>query len=878
MRLHAKAGQRAAALRQYQTCVEVLQRELGVEPEPETRKIYRELLPRRLESDGATADDDRQGVGTDPPLVGREAERKRIVELASAARQRRGHVLAIVGEAGVGKTRLVNEAMAIVRAAGGRTIVGRAFESARVLPYGPWVDALHAGLTMDREAVMGLDPAWKSQLTWLLPELGGTSSPAASGTATQLFAAVVRLLERWVANQPLLVVLEDAHWADEPTLRLVAHVARQVSRWPVLLMITARTEEMGDNAFLSATLAELRQYCGLDTIALSLLSRDETRTLTRSLSKAKRNDSGRLALDEQAWQGSQGNPLIIVEMVREFLEHPATPARASEFPRRVRDLFSARLDRLSARARQVVSIASVIGRECEFRLLQHCAALEDRPAAEVVEELVRRRILHGVGDRLDFHHDWLRRIARDRLIAPQAAAIHRAVAASTEVVYAGRLEQHYGALADHYQAGEVWDKALGYWIKAGQYAAERVAYGDAVVAFERALEIADRLPRSPAILEQIVDTRLELHTAYYALGEVAHSHRALEGCEAAVTVLGDARRQAWVTLHTGQYLWVSGHARAALPLFDDAAAFARRSDELGLLLSATMYMATARLNLGDFKNSELLYQSLIDRLMTDSGKDRFGLHGVPTVFAYTGLAAIAAEQGRFAEARAHAEAGRAAAEVAGQPYSLMFAARIMGHVCTLEGRLNDAIEALSRCAAFYGDPTVKSLVPNVMAALGYARALAGQPKDGVEGLTEALRLLASYGQRAWYVVLLSELSEACLLAGDDLRARETATEALDLARTRGEQAFEGWALRALAAAISELPDGDRAIEPYAAALAIARKLDMRPLQARCHLGMAEVYARIGQRGRARQERSAAREIADAIGMTLRPGVGGAPRR
>jgi tetratricopeptide (TPR) repeat protein len=204
----------------------------------------------------------------------------------------------------------------------------------------------------------------------------------------------------------------------------------------------------------------------------------------------------------------------------------------------------------------------------------------------------------------------------------------------------------------------------------------------------------------------------------------------------------------------------------------------------------------------------------------------------------------------------------------------MFVARIVGHVCTLEGRPDDAIEALSRCSAFYRDPAVKSLVPNVMAALGYARALAGHAKDGVKELTEALKLLGSYGQLAWYVLLLSELSEACLLAGDGLSAREWATEAAGLADARAERAFEGWALRALAAATS---DGDRSLETFERALAIAREHGMRPLQARCHLGISEVYTAVGERDRARQERGKALEIAAATGMTLRPGAGGTLR-
>jgi DNA-binding SARP family transcriptional activator len=897
MRLYTRAGQRAAALRQYQVCVEVLQRELGIEPDPETRQVYRELLatsrseaPAPL-TDGRRPTDGRRrpsrgpapapgpGQGGDPPLIGREEERARLIELVDAACQRRGHAVAIVGEAGVGKTRLAGEAVTAMLEREGRAIVGRAYETARVLTFGPWVDALRSGIEMDGAAVGALEPVWRLELARLLPELGGRTARTPPTDPTHLFDSVIKLIERLAARQPLLILLEDAQWADELTLRLAAHVARHLDRLPTLLVLTAREEEMFDAPLLAVALAELRQEARLVKITLSSLSRGDSRALVRALSRTEQDEKVLATLDEQAWRSSEGNPLIILEMVRELLAHPG----GAKVPTRVTELVTARLERLSEQARRVVSLASVIRREFDFRLLQHAAALDDRRATEVVEELVRRRVLHAVGERLDFTHDLIREIAHAGLVPAQTGAIHRVIAASIEAVYAADLGPHAAALAAHYRTGEVWDKAARYLVEVGKALAgvaqtpapeltltddqlTRIAYRDAASAFADALEATRHLPESRASLEQAVDIALELHTSYYALGELERSYQALREAQAPAATLGDPRRTALLALHTGQYLWVSGQAREALPLFEEVAAFARTTGDFGLLTSTSLYMATARFSLGDFERSRALYRTVVDALDAAKAQDRLGLHGVPLVFAHSGLAVVAAEQGRFAEARTHGEAAVRTAEAVGQAYSFVFASRVLSHACTVEGRLADAVTALQRCDPLFKDPSVSSLAPNVMASLGYARALSGRVRDGIELLEQALDTLDKHAQRVWFVVMLSELSEAWLLDGDVERARQCATRAVALARERGEGAFEVWALRALGAVAAAAREVDQAHEHYKTALALAESHEMRPLQARCHAGISALCAHTGDREGAQRHRAEALAIVRAIGM------------
>src|SRR5262249_39562333 len=237
MRLYARQRRRGAALRQYQICVGVLQRELGVEPEPATRQLYPEILPHPpplqttpeplTEGDSPPFAASRRRpftMATDTPLIGRDEELARLRALLVDAASGHGRVVALVGEAGVGKTRLAAELTAAVPEVNGRVLIGRGHESEQILPFGPWVDALAAG----RELVNGtwlttLPRALRRELGRLLPELGpGDDESTAPPDYLKLFEGVEALLGHMADRRPTVLILEDLHWADEMSVRLLA--------------------------------------------------------------------------------------------------------------------------------------------------------------------------------------------------------------------------------------------------------------------------------------------------------------------------------------------------------------------------------------------------------------------------------------------------------------------------------------------------------------------------------------------------------------------------------------------------------------------------------------------------------------------------------
>ena len=329
MGLYAETGRREAALRQYQHCVRVLERELGIEPEAATKALYQDILrqrPRRSFAPNAAAArpghlGERQVAGVETELVGRSQEMENLCGQLAGASSAKGRVVAVLGEAGIGKSRLVGELADRAARRDMAVLIGRSYESEQILPFGPWVAALRAGrLADDAGLLSGLAPGLRPELARLLPEIGTGAAPEAAATDVRLiFESVTQLITLLTERQPLLCVLEDLHWADEMSVRLVAFVGRRLVQQPVLLVVTARDEELADAPALRQALDDLRREERLTSLTLGPLSREETQRLVRTVGRSGDEDAlDRLA--DQAWAASEGNPFVAVETVRAHAE------------------------------------------------------------------------------------------------------------------------------------------------------------------------------------------------------------------------------------------------------------------------------------------------------------------------------------------------------------------------------------------------------------------------------------------------------------------------------------------------------------------------------------------------------------------------------
>ena len=254
-------------------------------------------------------------------------------ELLDEAIAGHGHVATVVGEAGIGKTRLVSTLVAEALSQGCRVLIGRCHESDSILPFGPWVDACRGGeVSADEEILGALHPARRAELTRLLARGGHGRPPPASDSALPLFESVAELIEQVAARQPLVLVLEDLHWADEMSLRLLAFVSRRIPAWTALLVATAREEELADAVDGAANdggpVPRVRRrvpWC-------SHPCRDPTPPCScgRSLASGATPRRWR-SVEAQIWAMSEGNPFVAVEAMR-ALDQDSLPDGAREAP------------------------------------------------------------------------------------------------------------------------------------------------------------------------------------------------------------------------------------------------------------------------------------------------------------------------------------------------------------------------------------------------------------------------------------------------------------------------------------------------------------------------------------------------------------------
>jgi DNA-binding SARP family transcriptional activator len=865
MQLHVRHGRRAVALRQYQACVAALQKELGVEPEAATRRLYLEILQRPAPAAGVRA----AGAGragrpaADAPLVGRDAEMTRLHQRLRAAWRGEGQVIFLVGEAGIGKSRLVDELAAAALARGGRLLTGRAHETEQILPFQPWIDAFRTGqaLAALRDGAVGAPPG-RGELARLFPELAAGEAPAPITDAGhhRLFESLDAVLGALATGQPLLVVLEDVQWADDMSLRLLAFVGRRLGARPILLVASAREEDLGAASDPARIIDELTALAHVERVRLEGLSRAATAALVRALARRGSSGAGLADTVEGVWALSEGNPFVVVETMRALRERRPADARRLELPQRVREVISARLARLTPRAQEVARVAAVFSREFEFAVLQRAAGLGRRETAAAVEELVRRRILDAVGERFDFTHARLRQAVDEDLLAPRRQALHAAVGEAMESVYAGRLHEVYDRLVFHFSRADEPGRALTYLVDLADTAARSYALDDAVRLLEDALAASDRLPAAEAGPRRLgIVYRLALVLS--ALGRSAEACDRLRGHAAVVAALDDpkltGRFHFWLAYTCGNL----GDSAQAVAHAQRALQEAARSDDIVTMGRAGYALARESYMLG--RPGESIAHGRQAVAVLEGTDEPWWLCRVLGVLGLTLL-----HVGDFGPALKVLERMRALAEGMGEVRLQAEAAWVHGRVHTVTGDVEAAIAACQRAVELASDPVARAIA---LGWLGAAHLEGGDAAralvllDDAVGQLQRLSEVGGYRYRQMDAILRALLSEGHLAGGDVDRARAIGADALAIAQAGGFRVAIGYAERAVGRAEQAAGRLDAAEAALDRAVRTFVGVEARAQAARSRLSVAALRAAAGDKDAAAAELQAASAELGAIG-------------
>jgi len=859
MRLYARQGRRAAALRQYQACVAVLGKELGVEPEDDTKRLYLEILqrpgPARARGGAPSAPARVARANPEVPLIGRGTELARLRQHLRAARGGHGRIVLVTGDVGIGKSRLVEELAIAAANHGVPTLVGRTYESEQILPFRSWMDALRSGRVVAQVAAGGLGSRLvRAELARLFPELAGGEAPPPITVEShlRLFEAIDGLIADLTQRGPLVVLLEDLHWADEMTLRLLAFVARGLAGRPLLLLGTLR--EGDEPPAWRRTLGELAALAHFDQLALGGLSPSATADLVRALARAGSPDAGLADMTRTVWTLSEGSPFVIVETMRAWRDGRLPAAGDGALPQRVRDMIAGRLDRLSASAGELARVAAAFTRDFEFAVLQRAAGLHGRETAVALEELVRRRIVESVGERFDFTHERIRQAVYQSLLGPRRQSIHAAIGDALETVYAGHLEELYDRLAYHFARANDPARALTYKVRLADKVARSYALDDAARVLHDALGYTDGLAasdRGPSRLDVVY----RLAHVLSLQGRSADARDLLLEHEALVLGLRDPR------LTGVHYFWLAyaygniGDSEAAYLHAKRALEEAARSGDEITMGKASYELARETYVIG--RPGEGITHGRQAIAVLERTDERWWLGQ-----ALWTLALLLLHVGDFGPALELTERLRELGESLGERRMQAFAASVAGRVYTVMGETEAAVAATRHALALAVDPVARTITQGYV---GAAHLETGEADHAIARLEEALAELGVLGSSggyrnrqigSWFTALLAE---AYLLKGEIDRARELTAAARAAAAGAGWPVGAGYIHRTearVARARGELHDAERAarhaIDTFAACGAAAQL-------ARSRLVLAELLASLGKGDAAAGELMAARE-------------------
>lgn len=456
-------------------------------------------------------------VTSEFPLVGRQAEWQTLRAAWHKVLQSHTHFVSIAGEAGIGKTRLSEELLVEVQQQGHLVARTRAYALEGRLAYAPLADWLRSPALVAN--VRRLDPAWRSELARVLPELlveDATLSPpkplAERWQRKRFFEALLHAFDANEDHRPLLLVLDDLQWCDFETLEWLQYLLGVAPHFNLLVVGTVRDAELATDHLLHKLWRDLTRDGQLTRMLLLPLSETETARLGAAV--AQHDLTARLAV--QLFQESAGNPLFAIESMRSQQGTPreghaaaSSPHASVALPPKVYAVIQSRLAQLSPEARALAEIAAVISRAFTLPLLAQASGQDEATVVQGVDELWQRRLLcEQDNNHYDFSHDRIRDVAYAEIAPGRRSLLHRRVAKSIEALYADHIEDVSAQLAFHLEAAGQAERAIPYLLRAIQKSVELSAMQNALVLVTQGLRITQSLPETEANIRQTIQLYL----------------------------------------------------------------------------------------------------------------------------------------------------------------------------------------------------------------------------------------------------------------------------------------------------------------------------------------------------------------------------------
>ncbi len=852
--LYAAIGNRAAALRQYEICTGALERELGIAPLPETRALYEAVLAGQTIplQQRAPSVSSAWLPGLQVPLVGRDEALATLARAYEETRTGQGHVVLISGEAGIGKSRLVQE---FARPLPGRVLIANAQPGTQRLPYYPLAQVLRGHLLALLPRRDSMAPIWLAEITRLLPELRAqipNLPPPLPGEPEEvrlrLFEALTQVLFALAkGTHPTVFCLDDLHWADQTTLEWLAYLTSRLAGHRLLVLATYRSEEKD-------AVRDLRRHLlhtgRVTELRLAELTTEDVRQIIRHVFGAVPNEN---VLARRLHRATGGNPFFLLETLRVLAEEQAN-IEAVDFdhlplPDSVCEAVAARLARLTPQARQVLEAGSVLEGPFSFDLVHLIAGRSEAETASALEDLVARQLLTVEEGRYRFVHDLARRAVEQRLNPVRRQLLHRRAALAVARLHPNALVVQ----AYHLERAGMFKKALETYLNAAEKSQSLGAWEEVEYCYARALALLDVLDAGrchPDHLRHCGAILMQRAHIRFLQGRLAERDADISRLEKLAEECGSDALRLQVHLARSRYFNLDGRYKEALAVARDGLRLAQRLED-----DTARARLLARIGFAHYFRGE--YGDALEALqkaLTLEPKESAARAEVLSVLSYTYY--LLADYPRSLAYRQQALAIRRRlgrlARVAEDLTDMGILHTRLNHLDEAKRYLQDAL-ALARKI---GSRPAESYALNNLGNLYY---LLGNYPAALEHYRRSLVLQRATGSRRGEASALGNMGMVYLALGDYTEAENLLRQSLKIEEEIGYESGIAEGLAHLAQTLAAQGRVDAALDAAHRGLKVARHIGDRYCQVLALHTLADLYLR---QGKPEQSLVRAREAVD----------------
>jgi class 3 adenylate cyclase/tetratricopeptide (TPR) repeat protein len=842
------------------------------------------------------------------PFVGRKTELEIFKRLLEQTATGRGQVLSLVGEAGMGKSRLVHEFIHYHVPSDWLVLEGTSVSYGKATAYFPVIELLRRYFAISEgeesesiqakviDYVLKLDEMLKDAIPPILALLNALpdpkeDSPAGNGSNGQrqdiidaitrfnsmepqqrrrnTFDVLKRVFMRESQKNSLILVFEDLHWIDSETQAFLDSLVESLPMARILLLVDYRP---GYNP----TWSEKTYYTQIRVDPLSSTGAKEL------LQHLLGNNEDLAPLKELLIKRTEGNPFFVEESVRSLVEtgiligekggyRPGLRIESIRIPSTVQTVLADRVDRLPLEEKRLLQTAAVIGVIVPLPLLRSVSELPDDELYQYLARLQAAEFLYETNlyPELEytFKHALTNEVVYGALLHERRISLHGRIVGALEGSADDNLQDHIEELAHHAFRGELWDKAVVYSKEAATRAVSRSGFRNAVFCFEQALEAVRHLPETRDTLEHAVDFRFEIRNALFMLGDFEQGLNYLEEAKAPAVALNDRSRLGMLFNFMTAHSQIQGNSEQAINYANQALNHTKAPEHIDLHIVAHYFLGVAYHNVGQYDQAIGVLERALS-LIGDRKYEKFGTPVIVSVVCRAWLVRCFAQIGKFREAVAYGDQAIQIGVESNHPYSTIYAYYGVGVLFLTKGDFDRAIAELERGLQVCEAADIPVHQPLIASCLGSAYAFAGRLDDALRLLDRAVGHTAWMRRKGGLALRMAGVSEAYMLAGRVEAAEALARRGLEVSHETSDKGSRAWLLRILGdlAARSGPSKTEQAEASYAESLGLAEELGMRPLQAHCHLGLGHVHAQAKELAKARFELLAAVELYRAVSM------------